>query len=74
MARVLVTGGAGTIGSAVVRRLVSDGAFEVRVSDQREAPAWMRERCEIHTADLRDRYWQRHTDPAWSTPVRYDTD
>ena len=27
-----------------------------------------------HTADLRDRYWQRHTDPAWSTPVRYDTD
>jgi branched-chain amino acid aminotransferase len=24
-----------------------------------------------HTTDLRDRYWQRHTDPAWSTPVRY---
>jgi len=54
LARVLVTGGAGTIGSAVVRRLVSDGVFEVRVSDQREAPAWMREHCEIHTADLRD--------------------
>jgi UDP-glucose 4-epimerase len=54
LARVLVTGGAGTIGSAVVRRLVTDGVFEVRVSDQREAPAWMRERCEIHTADLRD--------------------
>jgi len=27
-----------------------------------------------HTTDLRDRYWQRHTDPAWSTPVRYATD
>ena len=23
------------------------------------------------TTDLRDRYWQRHVDPAWSTPVRY---
>ena len=23
------------------------------------------------TTDLRDRYWQRHADPAWSTPVRY---
>ena len=27
-----------------------------------------------HTTDLRDRYWQRHTDPAWSTPVRYAND
>jgi UDP-glucose 4-epimerase len=26
----------------------------VRVSDQREAPTWMREGCEIHTGDLRD--------------------
>jgi UDP-glucose 4-epimerase len=51
--RVLVTGGAGTIGRAVVRRLTTDPAFEVRVSDQREAPAWMREACEIHTGDLR---------------------
>ena len=42
MSRVLVTGGAGTIGAAVVRRLLDDGRFEVRVSDQREAPAWMR--------------------------------
>lgn len=25
------------------------------------------------TTDLRDRYWQRHVDPAWSTPVRYGT-
>jgi nucleoside-diphosphate-sugar epimerase len=53
MNRVLVTGGAGTIGAAVVRRLLRDPAFEVRVSDQREAPDWMREGCEVHTGDLR---------------------
>ncbi|MCK9247444.1 MAG: NAD(P)-dependent oxidoreductase [Solirubrobacteraceae bacterium] len=55
MSRVLVTGGAGTIGAAVVRRLISDPRFEVRVSDQRDAPQWMREGCEIHRGDLRDR-------------------
>ena len=54
MSRVLVTGGAGTIGAAVVRRLLADAGFEVRVSDQREAPVWMREGCEVHTGDLRD--------------------
>ena len=53
MSRVLVTGGAGTIGSAVVRRLLGDPAYEVRVSDQRAAPQWMREGCEVHTGDLR---------------------
>jgi nucleoside-diphosphate-sugar epimerase len=53
MSRVLVTGGAGTIGSAVVRRLLGDPEFEVRVSDQRPAPDWMREGCEVHTGDLR---------------------
>ena len=53
MGRVLVTGGAGTIGAAVVKRLLSDPEFEVRVSDQRLAPQWMREGCEVHTGDLR---------------------
>jgi nucleoside-diphosphate-sugar epimerase len=53
MTRVLVTGGAGTIGSAVVRRLLRDPAYDIRVSDQREAPQWMREGCEVHTGDLR---------------------
>jgi UDP-glucose 4-epimerase len=52
MSRVLVTGGAGTIGAAVVRHLVADGGWEVRVSDQREAPAWMRESCDVHTGNL----------------------
>jgi nucleoside-diphosphate-sugar epimerase len=53
MSRVLVTGGAGTIGAAVVKRLLADPAYEVRVSDQRPAPQWMREGAEVHTGDLR---------------------
>jgi nucleoside-diphosphate-sugar epimerase len=55
MSRVLVTGGAGTIGQAVVRRLLSDPDWDVRVSDQRVPPQWIREGCEVHTGDLRDR-------------------
>jgi nucleoside-diphosphate-sugar epimerase len=51
--RVLVTGGAGTIGAAVVRRLLRDGDREVRVSDQRAAPDWMAGSCELHQGDLR---------------------
>ncbi len=54
MSRVLVTGGAGTIGAAVVRRLLRDPDYEVRVCDQRQAPQWMREGCEVHSGDLRD--------------------
>jgi nucleoside-diphosphate-sugar epimerase len=53
VSRVLVTGGAGTIGAAIVRRLLADPSYEVRVSDQRMAPQWMREGCEVHTGDLR---------------------
>jgi UDP-glucose 4-epimerase len=60
VSRVLVSGGAGTIGTAVVRRLLADGEFDVRVSDQRAAPSWMRDECEIHTADLRDLTAARH--------------
>ncbi|MEA2457820.1 MAG: UDP-glucose 4-epimerase, partial [Thermoleophilaceae bacterium] len=56
MSRVLVTGGAGTIGAAVVRRLLRDPDWEVRVADQREAPDWMRQSCEIVTGDLRDSF------------------
>jgi UDP-glucose 4-epimerase len=54
MPRVLVTGGAGTIGSAVVRRLLGDPDWEVRIADHRPAPHWMREGCELHEGDLRD--------------------
>jgi UDP-glucose 4-epimerase len=54
MPKVLVTGGAGTIGTAVVRRLIRDPEWQVRVSDQRTPPGWMTEACEIHTGDLRD--------------------
>jgi nucleoside-diphosphate-sugar epimerase len=49
-----VTGGAGTIGQAVVRRLVSDPDWEVRVGDQRTPPDWMREACEVEVGDLRE--------------------
>ncbi|WP_003897352.1 NAD-dependent epimerase/dehydratase family protein [Mycolicibacterium smegmatis] len=53
MNRVLVTGGVGTIGSAVVRRLMRGNTHEVRVADQRAAPPWMREACDVMTGDLR---------------------
>ena len=49
-----MTGGAGTIGAAVVGRLLQDGDWTVRVSDQRPVPEWMRPDVEVHAADLRD--------------------
>jgi UDP-glucose 4-epimerase len=51
---VLVTGGAGTIGGAVVRRLLRDADWEVRVADLNEPPDWIRQSCEVRTGDLRD--------------------
>lgn len=53
MSRVLLTGGAGTIGAAVARRLLADPAYDVRIADRRPAPQWMREGCEINDSDLR---------------------
>jgi UDP-glucose 4-epimerase len=55
MTRVLVTGGAGTIGTAVVRRLLAGSeGFEVRIADHRTPPDWMLESCEWTDGDLRD--------------------
>ena len=53
MSRVLITGGTGPLGAAVARRLLADPAFDVRISDVRPAPQWMREGCEMHRGDLR---------------------
>jgi UDP-glucose 4-epimerase len=53
MGRVLITGGAGTIGAAVAKRLLADPAYDVRIADERATPQWMREGCEIRSDDLR---------------------
>jgi UDP-glucose 4-epimerase len=55
VSRVLVTGATSAIGTAIVRRLLSDPAYDVRVSvsEERPAPRWMREGCEVHAGDLR---------------------
>jgi UDP-glucose 4-epimerase len=53
MSRVLITGGTGAIGAALARRLLRDPTYEVRISDDRPAPQWMRESCELRSGDLR---------------------
>lgn len=53
MSRVLITGGAGALGRAVAKRLLADPAYDVRISDRRQGPQWMREGCEMHRGDLR---------------------
>jgi UDP-glucose 4-epimerase len=53
MSRVLITGGAGMIGAAVATRLLADPHYDVRIADERAAPQWMREGCEIRSGDLR---------------------
>ena len=68
MRRVLVTGAAGTVGAAVVRRLLQEPDVEVRASDQRPAPGWMLDACEVHGGDLRDLAEARHA-AAGSTHV-----
>jgi UDP-glucose 4-epimerase len=54
--RVLVTGGAGTIGAAVVKRLLAEpgSPFEVRIADHREPAPWIAAACEVQRGDLRD--------------------
>ncbi|MEA2213742.1 MAG: UDP-glucose 4-epimerase [Solirubrobacteraceae bacterium] len=54
MSRVLVTGGAGNIGAAVVRRLLRDPRWEVRISDHRQPADWILQGCEVHLGDLRE--------------------
>ncbi|HTZ85239.1 MAG TPA: NAD(P)-dependent oxidoreductase [Solirubrobacteraceae bacterium] len=54
MSRVLITGGAGQLGAALTRRLLADPDYDVRISDGRAVPLWMREACEVHRGDLRN--------------------
>jgi UDP-glucose 4-epimerase len=54
MTRVLVTGAAGNIGRALTRRLLADGRFELRASDQREIDPSVAASSEVHRGDLRD--------------------
>jgi UDP-glucose 4-epimerase len=55
LSRILITGAVGNIGTTLVRRLASDGRFEIRAADQDPAPGWMSELgAETLQADLRE--------------------
>jgi UDP-glucose 4-epimerase len=55
MSRILITGAAGNIGTALVRRLAANGRFEIRAADQGPVPGWMADLgVEAHRSDLRD--------------------
>ena len=54
MKRVLVTGGAGVVGSAVVRRLLAEPLWAVRIADHRAPAPELRRDCEVVDGDLRD--------------------
>ncbi|MHB8656599.1 MAG: NAD-dependent epimerase/dehydratase family protein [Solirubrobacteraceae bacterium] len=54
MNRVLVTGAAGNVGTAVLKHLIGDARYELRASDQRELASWVRDACQVHQGDLRD--------------------
>lgn len=49
-----MTGGAGMIGTAVVRRLLTEPSVTVRMADMAEPPSWMAKAVECHVEDLRD--------------------
>ncbi len=54
MQRVMVTGGGGFVGSAVVRKLVADG-IEVGIIGRRQYPDLAKLGVAIHSGDIRDR-------------------
>lgn len=54
MTRVLVAADAAPLADGLVRRLLRDPAFDVRVATARPVPQWMREGSQLHSGELRD--------------------